>query len=166
LVTICVTVNAGERNPPSAARYFNVRQRVLDERELGDPLFILFFAPRRTKNGAGRFEMRFNQIIAAVARSLKIEGVREISSVDAFAHASGLQLCMACVSPGMDRYPGPQPRLMFNQSSWGHRNQLTSHAWLSKVACTALGKRKRLPLTARLIGLAKRGSASLTNRDC
>ena len=110
--------------------------------------------------------MRFEQIIAAVTRSLKIVGVREISSVDAFAHASGLQLCMACVSPGMGRYSVPQQRLMFNQLNDGHPNPSTSHTWLSGIARTAWGKRKRLPATARLTGLDKRSSAALKFRDC
>lgn len=110
--------------------------------------------------------MRFEQIIAAVTRSLKIEGVREILSVDAFAHATDLQLCMACVSPGIGRYPVPQSMLMSYQPSCGNPNPPTSHAWLSAVANTALGKRKRLPLTARLLGMAKRGSAALKFRAC
>lgn len=127
---------------------------------------VFFFAPRRTKNGAGRFEMRFEQIIAAVTRSLNIAGVREISSADVFAHASDLQLCMACVSPGTGMYSGPHQRLMLHQPSLGHPNRPNSGAWLSAVAHQAIGKRKRLPLTARLLGLAKRGSATLKLRDC
>ena len=115
--------------------------------------------------------MRFEQIIAAVARSLNIVGVREISSIDAFAHASGLQLCMACVSPGNGMYSGSlysgsQPGRMLHQSSWCHPSQQSNRAWLATVANTATGKRKRLPLTARLLGLAKRGSTGLCPRDC
>lgn len=110
--------------------------------------------------------MRFEQIIAAVTRSLNIAGVREISSTDVFAHAPDLQLCMACVSPGIGMYSGPQQGLMLHQPSLGHPNHPNSRAWLSAVANQALGKRKSLPLTARLLGLAKRGSATLKLRDC
>lgn len=110
--------------------------------------------------------MRFEQIIAAVTRSLNFAGVREISSIDAFAHASDLQLCMACVSPGIGMYSGPLHQLMSNQPSCGNPNKPTSHAWQTLVAKTALGKRRRLPLTVRLLGLAKHGSAALKLRDC
>ncbi|QEF96941.1 hypothetical protein Mal15_09710 [Stieleria maiorica] len=108
--------------------------------------------------------MRFEQIIAVVTRSLNIAGVREISSADAFAHASDLQLCMACVSPGNGVYSGPQTMLMQYQPGCGHPSPPTSHGWLTTVANTAGGKRKRLPLTVRLLGLAKRGSAALQRR--
>lgn len=100
--------------------------------------------------------MRFEQIIAAVTRRLSIQGVREITIVDAFARASDLQLCMACVSPGIGMYSGPLG---------GHPSHPSSHAWLANDVGKAAGKRKRLPLAARLLGLAKRGSTSLAARD-
>ncbi len=120
--------------------------------------------------------MRFEQIIAAVTRSLNITGVREITRVDAFAHAASLQLCMACASPGKPMYSG----LMYSgptywlfsghpnhdQLSHGNPSHQRSHAWLATAAKSAPGKQKRLPLTARLLGMAKRGMASLPTRDC
>ncbi len=108
--------------------------------------------------------MRINQIIAAVTRSLNITGVREILNADAFAHAPDLQLCMACVSPGIGMYSGPQRLLMQDQPSCGHPSHPTSHAWLASVVQTAVGKRKRLPLTVRLLAIAERGSAALRQR--
>ena len=109
--------------------------------------------------------MRFEQIIAVVTRSLGIAGVRAIASVDAFAHASDLQLCMACVSPGNGMYSGPSQRLMWNQPGAGNPGHQGSHAWHSVKTGTATSKRKRLPLATLLAGLTKPGSGSLTNRD-
>ena len=115
--------------------------------------------------------MRFEQIIAAVTRSLNIAGVREILSVDGFAHATDLQLCMACVSPGSGSYSRQAYWLMSNQPHAGNPSHDSSHAWLAgttlaNLAARAIGKRKRLPGMAGLLGLAKHDSATLPARDC
>ena len=51
--------------------------------------------------------MRFQQITAAaITRATQNAGVREMFCVDTFARVMGLDLCMACVSPGMHLYSG------------------------------------------------------------
>ncbi|MCO8122706.1 hypothetical protein NHH03_13240 [Stieleria sp. TO1_6] len=110
--------------------------------------------------------MRFQQIIAAVTRSLNLKGVREILSVDSFARATDLSLCMACVSPTMGRSREASVMLVSYQCHPGRPEQPAIHRWQPAGGITATGKRKRLPATARLLGMAKRGAATLNFRDC
>ena len=105
--------------------------------------------------------MRFEQIIAAVTRRLNIEGIRANTVVDGLARTADLQLCMACVSPGVQMYPGSDQVIALQRCHVGHSGHPVHPSWRPTVVGPGNGKRKRLPL----LGLAKRGLASLVCRD-
>lgn len=109
--------------------------------------------------------MRFEQIIAAVTRRLNLEGIRANTVVDGLAHAADLQLCLACVSPGMRMDPGSATTYAYQQRYGGHSSHPVHPNWRPAVAGVGTGKRKRLPLATRLLGTAKHGLASLVCRD-
>ncbi len=125
--------------------------------------------------------MRFEQIIAAVTRALNIAGIREMLVADSFGFATDLPryrqdhdccshqsraavMHLACVSPGMGSYLATQSMLANGQQSLGPANT-NAQTWLTVYASPAMGKRKRLPLAKRLLGLAIGGSVSLKSSD-
>lgn len=108
--------------------------------------------------------MRFQQIIAVVARSLNIAGVREISSVDAVARVADLPLCMACVSPGIGMYSGsPLTHLMHRL---GNLNPPAGERWLARFVEPGFSKPKRLLPGKRQYGQAQRGTATAADYGC
>lgn len=111
--------------------------------------------------------MRFEQIIAAVTRRLYREGIRANTVVDGLVHATDLRLCMACVSPGMQVHLVPvQASVSASaQGAAGHASSPSSSSWQLTAAGPSGGKRKRLPLAARLLGNANATLASLLGRD-
>ncbi|MCC9602581.1 hypothetical protein LOC67_18680 [Stieleria sp. JC731] len=106
--------------------------------------------------------MRFEQIIAVVARSLVIAGVREVKSVGTFARVSDLCLCMASVSPGKGMYLGHQPMLHQLQHHW---NWDWNTSTADPATAITASKRKR-SLAKRLLGLTGFGPNALHCRDC
>ena len=116
--------------------------------------------------GAGRFEMRFQQIIAVVARRLNIAGAREISSVDAVAHAADLPLCMACDSPGIGMYSGSPLTLTQHLHRLGNLNPPAGERWLARFVEPGISKPKRLLPGKRQYGQAQRGTATVADTGC
>lgn len=103
--------------------------------------------------------MRFEQIIAVVARRLVIAGVREVKSVVAFARVGNLPLCMASVSPGM--YSGSQLEMHLMHCHWGWNwNPPTA-----TPATTVTGSKRKRSLLKRLVSLPGLGHQSLPCRD-
>ena len=108
--------------------------------------------------------MRIEQIIAAVTRSLNIAGVREITRIDVVAHASDLQLCMACVSPGKPVYLGFTHSLMSHQRHAFGSDDAANGNWLAGLGPAAAARLKRPLQAASRLGLAKRDSAKRSPR--
>ena len=112
--------------------------------------------------------MRFQQIIAVVARRLNVQAVREILTVDVFARIEGLTLCMACdssvasVDHGM--YSGSHSSLMHSRLNGNPPNQPVLRGWPTTEAITATGTLKRLSQLAGLTGLASGGTGSSRQR--
>ncbi len=104
--------------------------------------------------------MRFQQIIADVARSLVIAGAREVKSVGTFVRVSDLHLCMASVSTGTGTCPSSPPTMY----SWQHHENWNLPT--DVPAAKAIGSKRKRLLSERLISLAGFGPKALHCRDC
>ncbi len=131
-----------------------------------EPSRFVFFnsSPRRTENGAGRFEMRFEQIIAAVTRGLNWEGIRAIMGVDGLVRAADLRLCMACVSPGTRGCSAAAQAIALQHLAAGYAGPPSPIRWQPSTAGAASSKRLRFSLAGRLPGRTSTCLATLLSK--